>query len=169
MKKIFSIFLVSALTAVLWNGQYTFAEEESASDGTTTVVGGGTDDGGGSGGGSGDGAATTGKGISIKNIGGSENFPVELPTFNMTDEKDPITAVEKVILNYVITPIFFLAGGVAVIMVLYSAFRILISRAEEDGLTAAKNTLIWSFLGLGLIMVAYTIVRNLASIILQLF
>lgn len=95
------------------------------------------------------------------------HLPSSLPTLGLENVNDPVSLLETVMLNYIITPLFFLAGGVAVIVILYASFRLITARGEEDAVTAAKNTLIWAVVGLGLIMVSYTIVRNLAQIILN--
>jgi hypothetical protein len=99
---------------------------------------------------------------------GSEALPSNLPRLNMEGVKDPVQLTEGFMLKYIIRPVFFLSGGVAIIMILYSSFQIITARGEEDGLTSAKTTLTWAFVGLGLVVLAYTIVSNLASIILQL-
>jgi hypothetical protein len=93
--------------------------------------------------------------------------PSNLPTFDLENENNPVAAFERILLNYIISPIFLISGGVAVIVILYSSFRLVTSRAQEDSITAAKTTLIWAFVGLALVMLAYTIVSNLASIILE--
>lgn len=95
-------------------------------------------------------------------------LPSNLPLLNMGNTTDPVKLSEAFLLNYIIRPIFFISGGVAIIMIMYSAFQIITARGEEEGITGAKTTLIWSFVGLGLVVLAYTIVSNLASIILQL-
>lgn len=93
--------------------------------------------------------------------------PGNLPTFNLENEQSPVSAFERILLNYIIRPIFLVSGGVAVIVILYSSFRMISSRAQEDAVTSAKTTLIWAFVGLGLIVLAYTIVSNLARILLE--
>lgn len=95
--------------------------------------------------------------------------PSNLPTLGLEGVNDPVEATEGILLNFVINPIFFISGGVAVIIIMYSAFRVVTSRGEEEGLEAAKKSLTWAFIGLGLIMLSYTIVRNVTGIILQLF
>lgn len=97
------------------------------------------------------------------------DVPDNLPTLGIEGEEDPITAVESVLVNYIINPIFLIAGGVATVVIMYSAFRVISSRGEEEGMEAAKKSLIWAFVGLGLVMLSYTIVSNMARIILQLF
>ncbi|MDP2691061.1 MAG: pilin [bacterium] len=90
-----------------------------------------------------------------------------LPTLGLEDEKDPVRAAESLLLNYVINPIFLVSAGVAVIVIFYASFRIIAARGEEEGLTAAKNTLIWAAAGLALIVLAYALVSNIAQIVLE--
>lgn len=110
-----------------------------------------------------------GQGVSIEDLmkkTGSQ-LPSNLPKLDLSEVKDPVSWVEKFFLRYIINPIFLLSGGVAVIMILYSSFRIITARGEEEGLTAAKTTLIWAGAGLGLIMLSYTIINNLIRIFLE--
>ena len=96
-------------------------------------------------------------------------IPGNLPTLGLKDERDPIKATESLLVTYVINPIFLVAGGVAVIIIMYASFQIISSRGDEEaGLGAAKTTLTWALVGLGLIIASYTIVRNISSIILGL-
>ena len=105
-------------------------------------------------------------GVSLKEV--DARLPSNLPRLGLGDTDDPIAALEGVMLNYVITPLFGLVAGVALVMVLYSAFRLVISRGEEEGITTAKTTLIWSAAGLALTLLAYTLVRNLSSLLLEI-
>lgn len=94
-------------------------------------------------------------------------LPTNLPTFNLGDETSAVKALEGILLNYVIRPIFLLAGGVAVVVIMYSAGLIITGRGQEDAITKAKTTLVWAFVGLGLVILAYTIVSNVARIITE--
>ena len=94
-------------------------------------------------------------------------LPGNLPKLDVAEETDPVKLVETVLLKYVINPIFLISAGVAIIVIMYSAFRIIVARGEEEGITAAKNALIWAAAGLALVVMAYTIVNNLARIIIE--
>lgn len=93
-------------------------------------------------------------------------LPSNLPRFEVEGETSAVKAFESILLTYVIQPIFFLAGGVAVVVIMYSAGLLITGRGQEDSLTNAKTTLTWAFVGLGLVILAYSIVSNLADIIL---
>jgi len=92
-------------------------------------------------------------------------LPDNLPKIDLQGEQSPVKLVERVLLRFIIQPIFFLAGGVAIIIVMYSSFRLIAARGEEEGVTAAKKSLIWALVGLALVMLSYTIISNLAKII----
>jgi hypothetical protein len=106
-------------------------------------------------------------GDSLTDLGFKAETAPSLPTLGLENVKDPIQAVDSVLLNFVINPIFFLAGGVAVIVIMYSAFQLIKGQGEEEGLTATKNTLIWAFAGLALVLLSYTLVTNLVGIVLS--
>ena len=99
---------------------------------------------------------------------GDTGLPSNLPRLGLSGSTDPVAVTESFLLKYIIRPIFFISGGVAIIVIMYSGFQIITARGEEEGIRHAKTTLTWAFAGLALVMLAYTIVSNLASIILKL-
>ena len=114
-----------------------------------------------------EGEGTTRTGQSLQDLGFDPSTVRNLPTLGIEGEKDPVRVIDSVLLNYIVNPIFFLAGGTAVIVIMYSSFRIVVARGEEEGITAAKNALIWAFAGLALVVLSYTIVRNLIQIVIS--
>jgi hypothetical protein len=110
--------------------------------------------------------ATDPTGDSLKDLGFDSTKAPNLPTLGLENVNDPIKAIDSVLLNFVINPIFFLSGGVAVIVIMYAAFQLMKGQGEEEGLTNTKNTLIWAFAGLGLVLLSYAIVTNLVQIVL---
>ena len=98
---------------------------------------------------------------------GSTPIPGNLPTFELEKITDPVNALESFLLKYVLNPIFLLSAGIAVIMIIYASFQLISGRGQEESITSAKNILTWAIAGLALIMLSYTIVRNLAAIILD--
>lgn len=66
-------------------------------------------------------------------------------------------SVEQTIQN-VVNVITFLAGGIAVIMIVIGGLRYVLSNGEQAQLTSAKNTIIYACVGLVVIIVAYAIV-----------
>jgi len=54
--------------------------------------------------------------------------------------------------------LIFLVGAVSVIMLIYGGFRYVISAGNSDGVTAAKNTIIYSIVGIVVAILAYAVV-----------
>lgn len=99
-------------------------------------------------------------------------FNEAVPTLGLEGDKSekPEEAVELLLLNYVVNPIFYLAGGVAVFMLIFYGARLLLfSGVNEEGLEAAKKNMLWVFVGLLLIVGSYTLVRNVVGRTLQMF
>ena len=107
------------------------------------------------------------KGVSLKDTG--FEYPNNLPKLDIEGEKNPIKATETLLLNYVINPIFFIAGGIAIYMVVNAGFSLVISGVAESQLETAKKTLIWSGAGLLLIIGSYTLVRAILEFVLISF
>ncbi|TAK89082.1 hypothetical protein EPO04_03205 [Patescibacteria group bacterium] len=54
--------------------------------------------------------------------------------------------------------LIFLVGAVSVIMLIYGGFRYVISSGNSDQVTAAKNTIIYSIVGIVVAILAYAVV-----------
>jgi hypothetical protein len=94
-----------------------------------------------------------------------------LPTLYTEDpqfKKDPVTILEFTLLHFVINPIFFLAAGIAIFMILWAAKSLLVGTVMEDEIAKAKKTLIWAIVGLALITFSYTIVSNITGRIAEM-
>jgi len=91
-----------------------------------------------------------------------------LPTLGVEDDSNPVLLIEYTLVDFVINPIFFVAAGVAMFMILWAAKSLLIGTLMEEELAKAKKTLIWALVGLVLITFSYTIVRNLTSTVIKL-
>lgn len=57
----------------------------------------------------------------------------------------------------------FLAGAVAVIMIIIGGIRYIMSNGEQSHITAAKNTILYSVIGLIVVVAAYAIVKFIVS------
>lgn len=66
-------------------------------------------------------------------------------------------------INTAIDVLLFLAGTLAVVMIIWGAIRYIISRGESADVTAAKNTITYSVVGLILAIAAYAIVHFVVS------
>lgn len=62
------------------------------------------------------------------------------------------------IIQTVVNVLFFILGAVAVIMIIWSGIRYVTSAGNATAVTSAKNTLIYSVVGLIVAMLAYAIV-----------
>ena len=69
--------------------------------------------------------------------------------------KDDLGAIIKQITN----AMFFIIGAIAVVMIIYSGIRYTTSAGNPAGVTAAKNSLIYSIVGLVVAILAYAIVK----------
>lgn len=67
--------------------------------------------------------------------------------------------------NLIIT-VMQLAGGVAIIMLIITAFRYVLARGEEEKVSQAKTTMFWIIGGLLLLMTSYIIVRFVIKVTL---
>ncbi|MBI5413969.1 hypothetical protein HZA38_00440 [Candidatus Peregrinibacteria bacterium] len=64
----------------------------------------------------------------------------------------------------VINVILYLCGTASGVMIIVGGIRYIISVGEEDGMTAAKKTIIWSVLGLLMTILAWAIIINIVRI-----
>ena len=69
--------------------------------------------------------------------------------------KDDLGAIIKQITDVM----FFIIGAIAVVMIIYSGIRYTTSAGNPAGVTAAKNSLIYSIVGLVVAILAYAIVN----------
>lgn len=59
--------------------------------------------------------------------------------------------------------VFILLGGVAAIVILVGAFRMVMSQGNQEGLTSAKRNITWAVIGLVVALLSYSIVAILQS------
>lgn len=71
------------------------------------------------------------------------------------NSKDDLGAIIKQITN----AMFFIVGALAVVMIIYSGIRYTTSAGNPAGVTAAKNSLMYSIVGLVVAILAYAIVN----------
>ena len=65
----------------------------------------------------------------------------------------------NVVIKNVTNIMFFIIGAIAVVMIIYSGIRYTTSAGNPAGVTAAKNSLIYSIVGLVVAILAYAIVN----------
>lgn len=68
-----------------------------------------------------------------------------------TDIKDIIKAVTNILL--------FVLGAIAVIMIIIGGIKYVVSQGDQSALTSAKNTILYSVIGLIVALLAYGIVN----------
>ena len=71
------------------------------------------------------------------------------------NSKDDLGAIIKQITDVM----FFIVGALAVVMIIYSGIRYTTSAGNPAGVTAAKNSLMYSIVGLVVAILAYAIVN----------
>ncbi len=72
-----------------------------------------------------------------------------------TNSSDSLTSIVKNIINVLL----FIVGSLAVIMIIYSGIRYVTSTGDQSRITAAKNTLMYSIVGLIVAILAFAIVN----------
>jgi hypothetical protein len=63
----------------------------------------------------------------------------------------------------IIDLLLFAIGAVAVIMIIFGAFRYVLSGGDSSSVTAAKNTILYAVIGLVVAILAYAIVHFVTS------
>ena len=69
------------------------------------------------------------------------------------------TATKESIIKTVTDLLLFIVGAVSVIMLIYGGFKYITSGGDSSGVTAAKNTILYSVIGLVVAVLAYAIVQ----------
>ncbi len=83
------------------------------------------------------------------------NSPFEL---NADIKKDQVSAT-RTVLEILAGSLLYFATPVAVIMIAYGGLTMVIGGAESEKLEESKKHLTWSLIGLGIIILSYSIVR----------
>ena len=71
----------------------------------------------------------------------------------------------KNIVSNVLRTLFFILGVLAVIMIIYAGIQYVISAGDSGKVTKAKNTIIYSVVGLVVAIMAYAIVGYIAGVL----
>jgi len=80
-------------------------------------------------------------------IGGNQNCPEE--------EANKLPEIVAFIINV----FSWIIGAVSVIMIIYGGFRYITSGGDSNGVTAAKNTILYAIIGLVIVALSQLIVR----------
>lgn len=81
----------------------------------------------------------TGASVCVANKGGGKSLPE--------------------IVAFIINVFSWIIGAVSVIMIIYGGFRYIISGGDSNGVTAAKNTILYAIIGLVIVVLAQVIVN----------
>lgn len=61
-------------------------------------------------------------------------------------------------LSTILNIVFSFAGAIALLMIVIGGFRYVISRGDPNGMSQAKNTILYALIGLVIVLTAYSIV-----------
>lgn len=75
------------------------------------------------------------------------------------ESKDETESSAKKIIKFVITVISFLAGVIAVVMIIVSGFKFVTSNGDSNSLSSSKKSLIYAIIGLLVVAMAQIIVK----------
>lgn len=70
----------------------------------------------------------------------------------------PGSSADKGSLDTILNIVFSFAGSIALLMIVIGGFRYVISRGDPNGMSQAKNTILYSIVGLIIVLAAYSIV-----------
>lgn len=83
--------------------------------------------------------------------------------YNANDLGIPNTKANSGVLNSVIDSVFIAVGAIALLFLLFGAGRYIISRGEDGEIQKAKDTMVYSLLGLVLAVSAFLIVEFISN------
>ena len=66
-------------------------------------------------------------------------------------------------ISNIVNSILYVAGIIAVVMLIFGGIRFMVSRGDKDKVQKAKNTVIYAIIGLVLIIFSYAIVNFIVS------
>lgn len=84
---------------------------------------------------------------------------------NIVDQS--ATGYGNYVLQIIAGSLIYIAGPLAVLMIAYAGWNYVNARGDQNKLEESKKTIIWASLGLAAIIISYSIVSNIISIILS--
>jgi hypothetical protein len=102
--------------------------------------------------------------------------PDNLPTFDLdsvvaTSDTNPETAATQAIIFFVgniVSQVLLFAGAVAILFIIFSSGIYIFAFGDDTKIDKGKRGLMWSVIGLVIIMLSYAITRGVISIILKI-
>lgn len=96
------------------------------------------------------------------NVAGSNS---EIQTQEITQgQKVPVFMLQTSGMRFAITALFFIAAPLTLIMIVYSAIRLIVMAESEEEGSKVKRTLIFSAIGLLIMSLAYALVQNVIKV-----
>lgn len=96
------------------------------------------------------------------NVAGSNS---EIQTQEITQgQKVPVFILQTSGMRFAITALFFIAAPLTLIMIVYSAIRLIVMAESEEEGSKVKRTLIFSAIGLLIMSLAYALVQNVIKV-----
>ena len=89
------------------------------------------------------------------------NSPFELNTYGEGDGSEATV----ILLQIIAGALLYFAAPVAIIMIVQAGFSMVSGGADSEKITQAKKHLTWTLIGLGLIILSYSIVRIVLNLI----
>ncbi len=95
------------------------------------------------------------------NVAGSNS---EIQSQEIEGQKVPVFMIQTSGIKFAITALFFIAAPLTLIMIVYSAIRLIVKTESEEEGSRVKRTLIFSAIGLLIMSLAYALVQNVLKI-----
>ncbi len=93
---------------------------------------------------------------------GVATSPLSANALDYTQPKGGFTTVQG-LMNYIITPVWEVFAGLAVIMLVVAGILFLVANGDPTKLTQAKHAFIWGCIGIGVAIIAFSITAILKT------
>lgn len=99
--------------------------------------------------------------------------PSNLPTMEVEDavnDDNPETAATQTLIMFVgniISQVLLFAGALTIIFVIWAGINYILAFGKDERIEKGKRGIVWSLVGLVLILLSYAIVQGILQIILQ--
>lgn len=99
--------------------------------------------------------------------------PINLPTMEVEDavnDDNPETAATQTLIMFVgniISQVLLFAGALTILFVILAGINYILAFGKDERIEKGKRGIVWSLVGLVLILLSYAIVQGILQIILQ--
>lgn len=97
--------------------------------------------------------------------------PDNLPTYDFdVEENSETAATQKIILfiGSIVSQVLLFAGAISILFVIFAGGTYIFAFGDDTKIDKGKRGLLWSLIGLVIIMLSYSITRGIISIILKI-